>query len=125
LAVLRLRLREDDRRLSPWPPSALLPEPAALAGLPEPAALAGLPEPAALAGLPEPAALAGASWPGSLSCDSGAPSVPSAAVSWSPVRPRARLERRLRRRPVPVPSSSSPSLLPAGPADPVRSADPA
>src|SRR6476660_1532390 len=34
LAVLRLRLREDDRRLSPWPPSALLPEPAVPAGLP-------------------------------------------------------------------------------------------
>src|SRR6185369_13703093 len=47
LAVLRLRLREDDRRLSPWPPSALLPEPA---GLPEPAAPAVLPEPAAPAG---------------------------------------------------------------------------
>src|SRR5689334_24645391 len=49
LAVLRLRLREDDRRLSPWPPSALLSAPA----LP--------PEPAAPAGLPAPAAPAGAS----------------------------------------------------------------
>ena len=88
LVVLRLRLREDGRRFSPWPP---------------PAASAGT-----------------ASWPGSLSCDSGAPSVPSAAVSWSPFRPRPRLERRLRRRPVPVPSSSSAALspFPAAPADP-------
>src|SRR5262245_38601619 len=52
LAVLRLRLREDDRRLSPWPPSALLPEPVLP---PEPAPPAGLADPAASALLPEPA----------------------------------------------------------------------
>ena len=60
---------------------------------------------------------------GVLGCSSpGTPAVrrpASAAASWSPVRPRPRLDRRLRRRPVPAPSSSSPdrpSRLSRGPA---------
>ena len=104
----------------PVPAGAALGGPAAAAagGRPPALALAAVGA-AASAGCAGGAARAGcglpgrrASWPGSLSCDSGAPSVPSAAVSWSPVRPRVRLERRLRRRPVPVPSSSSPAPSP-------------
>ena len=81
--VRRLRVREDDRLVpcgSGWPPSAV-------SGWPS-----WVPSP--------PWALWGSGWP----------SPASAAASWSPFLPRPRLGRRLRRRPGPVPSSSSPEL---------------